>query len=116
MPGRHMNPNHEVAVKLRDEHEECQSWAKIGAKYEVSGGMVWRIVNDPDYEPKDPEARGRLGLPVYVGVTPVRGDITTGSEALPSYLCASCGKSFISNHGRRKYCYSCSPYRGKRLG
>ena len=28
--------------------------------------MAWRLVNEPDYEPKDPEIRRKLGLPVPV--------------------------------------------------
>ncbi len=47
-------------------HRAYGSWRKVAEQFEISPAMAWRLVNEPDYEPKDPEIRRKLGLPVPV--------------------------------------------------
>jgi hypothetical protein len=46
-------------------------------------------------------------------VKAVDGSVVQGSQSLGSLIC-SCGQPFISNHPRRRKCFICSKYRGKR--
>ena len=51
-----------------DIHRELQAgktYQMLADEYGVNKAIVWRIAND-SYEPKDPEIRKRLGLPLIV--------------------------------------------------
>ena len=60
--------------------------------------------------PKSNDIREALGLPTLVIVSSVNGNVNEGAETLGSKECAinECGKSFIPNNSRRKYCFTCS--------
>jgi hypothetical protein len=103
-----------VKTSLRMAYNDLDSWRKVGAKFGITGAMAFRIVRR-DYEPKTNEIRGVLGLPPSSKVIPVNGrEIPNGTQALVAEYCIDCGQPFISNHPRRRKCFICSPYRGKR--
>ena len=96
------------------------SWAKVhqvvvpdGCRDQVSVALVYRIATEPGYEPKEPEIRDVLGLDQESAVTFVDGKPRPRSSALDVKRCA-CGRYFVSNHPRRRRCFSCSPFRGKK--
>jgi hypothetical protein len=93
-----------------------RSWREVADDYGVSKGMMWMVVND-DYEPKNPTARARLGMPALMAIgvatsEPVEGGAIIG---VGSETCAAddCSVEFIPNHPRRRKCYLCSPVRKK---
>jgi hypothetical protein len=90
------------------------TWQAIADQYgpPITKPMVWRIANDPDYEPKDQKTRFILGLSVVAIVIPINGIIPEGSLSLSAEQCA-CGQWYISNHPRRGKCFICSPARRK---
>ena len=53
-----------LAIELNDLYEELGTWSKVGACYNISRTVVWRIARK-GYEPtrKSPETRRKLGLP-----------------------------------------------------
>lgn len=53
----------DVRQEIQKAYTESQSWRVVARAFGISTGTAWRIVND-GYDPKDPEDRERLGLPV----------------------------------------------------
>lgn len=63
---------------------------KFAKKHAMAPGTLLRFIRDPDYEPKDPDLRVKLGLPVLVEVT--------------GQLCAcGCGQAFAPKSSRHRY-------------
>lgn len=56
--------------------------------------------------------RRRLRVPEEGTVTVLQGEAVDGAVALRLQAC-SCGVWYVSNHPRRRRCFSCSPYGGK---
>jgi len=54
-----------IVGRLNALYGSGMTWREIGAVYGVSGAMAFRVATQ-DYEPKDPQIRKRLGLPVPV--------------------------------------------------
>ncbi len=81
----------------------------IADRYDVSPAMVWKMLNN-DYDPKDSTIRSRLGLPVAVEVTTL-GIVEPGSLTMASRRCIHCARPYIPNHGKRRTCFICVPYR-----
>ena len=53
----------QIREKLREEYEsqrEAGGYNAVAASWGLTSGMVWRIVNEPDYWPSDPEIRERV--------------------------------------------------------
>jgi len=44
-------------------HRQLGSWRKVGAEIGVTGAMAYRVATH-GYQPRDPEIRARLGLPL----------------------------------------------------
>jgi len=44
-------------------HDELGSWRKVGVEIGVTGAMAYRVATQ-GYQPRDPEIRARLGLPL----------------------------------------------------
>ncbi len=44
-------------------HKELGSWRKVGAEIGVTGAMAYRVAKE-GYQPKSPEIRAKLGLPL----------------------------------------------------
>ena len=103
----------DLSETILDVYSDLHTWQKVGDKYGISRGMAYRIAVNK-YEPKTPEIRKKLGLPVAVSVIPVSGEIPPGSQSLGASYCIRCGKPYIPNHPRRRKCFVCSAYR-KRL-
>ena len=55
-----------IVKRLTSLHRSYGSWREVAAQIGISPAMAWRLVNEPEYEPKDPEIRRKLGLPVAV--------------------------------------------------
>ncbi len=58
--------------------------------------------------------RGLLGLPAESSVVVMAGEVPAGSQAVAALQC-ECGQWFIANHPRRRRCFVCSPYKGRRV-
>lgn len=59
-----------VQKRLKNDYERLEKsggWRAVGALYDVSGALAYRIANQ-SYEPRDPAIRLRLGLPVALQV------------------------------------------------
>lgn len=96
------------------------SWAKVHraivpdtVRAQVSVACVYRIAREPGYEPKDPEIREILGLDTDSPVMFVDGRTRPRARALDAMQCG-CGEWFVSNHPRRRKCFTCSPFRGRK--
>jgi len=74
---------------------------QFAQNYGIPHGTLWRFINDPGYEPRDPALRAKLGLPIRIEVD--------------ADLC-SCGRAFPKRAGRKwcgKAC-SCREYRRRK--
>ena len=63
-----------MASRLLSDYAGLMTWEKVGTKYGVSGGMAFRVAVH-GYEPRKPETRRKLGLPIY----------------MPAPVCPKCG-------------------------
>ena len=66
------------------------------------------------YEPKDPVIREVLGLDRESTVVFVDGQRRPRAQAVGAVRCA-CGQWYVSNHPRRRRCFGCSPFGGRRV-
>lgn len=78
---------------------------------QVSHAVIQRITEG--IEPKKPSIRQVLGLPIAKEIIPFAGEIPNGTQVHQAIRCA-CGQYYIPNHPRRKSCFTCSPFRGKK--
>jgi len=104
-----------VQDELQWVHRCYQSWRRIAllpAYIPIPAGTLSSIAKTGKVPKK---WRPRLNLPADASVIVMYGEIKVGSQSLGNEVCA-CGQPFISNHPRRKKCFMCSPYRGKRKG
>lgn len=65
-----------VARRLRSERRKLGSWDEVARHYGLTKALVWRVAKQ-NYEPRRPEIRRALGLPVHklAPVCPMCGDI-----------------------------------------
>lgn len=87
------------------------TWQEIAEIYDIPKATIHAF------------ATGRRSLPIkhyakfgieYSGqVGSLDGDIPDGTVSLGAMRC-QCGQWFISNHPRRRKCFVCSPYRGRK--
>lgn len=91
---------------------EGKTWEQIAAHFGVSKGAIWKFYNIADYYPTSNHILRALELPTTAVVTAIDGEVEPGSLALASKQCPKCGRHFVPN-SNRKYCFFCSPYRGK---
>ena len=90
-----------------------QSWAKIALMEEwtpIPQGTLSSMSSG--YMPD--KWRPRLDLPPKSKVIVVLGEVPSGSQCIGADICILCGRYFISNHPRRKRCFVCSPYGGRK--
>lgn len=100
----------QLCRELKKSHELTQSWRATGEPYQLNPAMARMIANG--YQPGK-RVRKHLGLPPAVSVVVVMGEVPAGSQAISAQQC-ECGQWFVSNHPRRRRCFLCSPYRGRR--
>ena len=53
----------EIRMRIQAEYESAVDnggWEAVGRSWGLSGGMVWRIANESDYWPADPEIRKKI--------------------------------------------------------
>lgn len=101
----------ELSIQMREHHARLQSWRKTGAIFGLNPAMARLIALG--YEPGR-RVREQLGLPPAASVVPVAGAVPDGTQVAAATRC-SCGRWFVSNHPRRKRCFICSPYKGKKI-
>ena len=65
----------ELANKMMSLYESLGTWQRVGDHYGVSRTVAWRIAIE-GYEPKKPEIRRKLGLPVIEMIPQVRNNKT----------------------------------------
>lgn len=101
-----------LALRNRSNGHKHMTWQAIADHFgpPVTKPVVWRLVNDPDYEPKDQRIRFALGLSITAIVIPISGVIPEGTLCLNALQCG-CGQWYIPNHPRRRRCFVCSPAR-----
>lgn len=98
--------------RLRADYQRIRNWRLVAEAYGVSKGLAYRIAVE-GYEPKSAALRRKLHLPLPTArVIPIDGAIPDGAQAPGAKWCVICGRSYISNHPRRRRCYDCSPPRG----
>jgi hypothetical protein len=104
----------EAFRKALREEKKYSTYDDLVDEYGVNRYYLWNIINKDGYLPP---LRICLILDIEIPqakVVPMNGrQIPDGSQALMALRC-DCGQYFISNHPRRRKCYKCSPYRGKR--
>lgn len=66
-PRRHTDTSHltvcnAIQRRLLADYDVLDTWEAVGAKYGVSGGVVYRVATS-DYEPRNNTIRAALGLP-----------------------------------------------------
>ena len=90
---------------LREWHRRGSPWQSIADHFGVNKAVVYRIAKD-NYEPKDPEIRRRLGLPVIGEV--LVDFLPPGNVYLPGTTriaeCLACGRKFFRTSNAMKYC------------
>lgn len=69
-----------VCQKARNLHKNGLNWRAVGAKMGITGGMAYRLANEPGYEPKSPHYRHVLGLPALI----------------PAPACMKCGQVHVT--------------------
>jgi len=95
---------------LREDHKRLGNWRDVSYEWKMPPGTLCRIA-ERAYEPKRPDIRRCLGLPIVSTVVVVGGEsIPDGAQVYRADVCP-CGQWYISNHPRRKRCFICSPYR-----
>jgi len=100
LTGRNVLGNALVAL-----HGELGSWRAVGERLGVSGGMAYRVAMR-GYEPKAPNIRRSLSLPVLSDLLPP-ATIVMGSP-----VTCRCGRVFVGKWGtRRRMCPVCRPGR-----
>ena len=90
------------------------SWRKVGKIYHLQPSMA-RLIALTSYQP------GRK-VAAILGVAPrttahlvvIVGEIPAGTQVIQASQCTRCQAYFISNHPRRKLCFICSPFKGKK--
>jgi len=104
-----------LALRQPNGAKPKMTWQAIADNYgpPVTKPIVWRIVNDPDYEPKDQRIRFALGLSITALVVPISGAIPEGTLCLAALQCV-CAQWFIPNHPLREKCFVCSPVRKRK--
>lgn len=96
--------------KIQDEYAELNSLRKVASNHPgLTFGVIQRILGG--HEPKKPEVRWLLGLPLPIRIIDLSGEEITGDPQVFSYHLCNCGKWFVPNNSMRKKCYSCSPPR-----
>jgi hypothetical protein len=104
----------DVRSKIVERYLRLKNWQKVADEFGLSKGTIYKVAMYQDYEPKRIDILDKLGLkPSTARVRSINGTIPDGSQALGALVC-SCGQPFISNHPRRRKCFICSKYRGKR--
>lgn len=89
------------------------SWRRIAAleAYEGIPAGTLATIGKTGMVPK--KWRGRFGLAEMATITVMDGEVPAGSQSISARRC-ECGEWFISNHPRRRRCFMCSPWRGRR--
>lgn len=59
MPSEEEAARNRLAATLESDE---MTYGRLAEQLEVSKGVLWRFINDPDYEPRDNEIRKKLGL------------------------------------------------------
>lgn len=106
-------PEQAIVLRLR-ELNRSSSWAKIALMGEwspIPGGTLSSISTG---YPVPDKWRPRLDLPPKSKVIVVLGEVPSGSQCIGADICILCGRPYVSNHPRRKRCFVCSPYGGKK--
>ena len=102
----------DVVQCLYNEKSSLRRVAREGFGGCVSFGAVQRVL--AGHEPHDPEVRRAFGLADYHAIVIVGpGVVPPGTQVITAEQC-SCGAWFIPNHPRRRRCFVCSPYRGRK--
>jgi hypothetical protein len=96
---------------LEENRVKKRSLRDLAKEFGVSYGVIQRALDGRF--PKRFDLRVRMGLPEISEVLTVNGNVPYRSQTLGAQRCA-CGQHFISNHPRRKRCFICSPFRGKK--
>lgn len=92
------------------------TWRQIAAEGEFAGIPPGTLCAIAGGAPIPQRHRARLGLPpLGARIVPVAGFIPEGALAFEARRCV-CGQYFVPNHWRRKYCFACSPYKGRKNG
>jgi len=97
--------------ELKKDHEKLNSWRKAGGRWGLNPASARLIAMG---HIPGPSIRRRLGLPEFAQVTRVDGAIPPGTQSRGALYCKDCGGPFIPNHPRRKKCFECSPFKGRR--
>jgi len=98
--------------KIRAE-KDTATYDELAEKYPVNRWHLWMLVTQDDYRPTN-EICDKLDIVRDVPVTPVNGrPIPAGAQVLMAQFC-ECGRAFIPNTPKRKKCFICSKYRGKK--
>ena len=99
-----------VSAALWDQKAVFGSWARLAASYGVSVGTIVRVAMG--YEPKRAKIRQALGLLPRGAVEVAAGvELAPRSELMVSSRICICGRAFIPNHPRRRYCQTCRPHK-----
>ena len=101
-----------LKIHLRAEKSKM-TYDFLAHKYDVNKFYLWHLLNDCGYVPP-PSVAKKLGIEIYASVIPLNGSIPSGSQSLGARFCINCKQPFISNHPRRRKCFSCSPCRKKK--
>ncbi len=101
----------QICLDLQERHALSQSWRVAGDAYGLNPAMARMIAYG--YSPGK-KIRGLLGLPAESSVVVMAGEVPAGSQAVAALQC-ECGQWFIANHPRRRRCFVCSPYKGRRV-
>lgn len=75
-----------VVRKLKAEYRRLGRWQSVADIYQVNPAVVWRLVNEENYEPKGYDERRRLGLDVFA----------------PAPVCPKCGVVHVTKRCTKK--------------
>jgi hypothetical protein len=98
-----------------NEKKSYHTWERVAEEFwpGLNRAIPWKIAYT-NYVPTDPILRMKLGLRQISTVIPIEETIPNGTIALKASVCHRCDQYFISNHPRRRKCFICSPFRGRK--
>lgn len=95
----------EAERKIHTFNELSQKYGLVNVWY------FWNLVHSPGYVPPD-HVLAKWNIKTFVSVQIVGGQVVEGAELISVVGKCNCGQAYISNHPKRKRCFTCSPYRG----
>lgn len=101
---------------LKAEISNCGSMRRVARNHGVNPRYLWDFINS-DKEPHNTEIRRKLGLSPFRTGTVLfigAGNVPEGCQVLGEYKTCQCGQKYISNHPRRKQCYTCGETRKRK--